>query len=264
MEPVICFEMLFPGLSPEEKVSRIADQGFKAVEFWSWRDKDIPALKAACAARGLRVANFSGHRRGSLIAPASHEAFFADLGDAVQAAGRLGCRTLMLLSNELGPEGQVADPYDEIVSGCKYEALRAGLRCAVQAVPPDILLVLEPLNTRIDHPGYFLQDMATAVSLVREVGHPRLKVLCDLYHQGVMGENLPWIVDRYIGSIGYFHVADVPGRHEPGTGSLDWPGLLARIRDRGYTGDVGFEYSPLADSAASLARIRELWDRVLG
>ena len=120
--------------------------------------------------------------------------------------------------------------------------------------------MLEPLNTRIDHPGYFLQDMATAVALVKEIAHPRLKVLCDLYHLAVMGEDLEGIIDRHVDSIGHFHVADVPGRHEPGTGTLDWPALLRRIRERGYDGTIGFEYAPLADSAASLDSIRKLWD----
>ncbi len=259
MEAVICFEMIFQELSPTQKIRRVAAAGFSSVEFWGWRDKDLPALAAACADHRVRVANFSGHRRGSLIAAETHKAFFDDLRDAVAAARTLGCSTLMLLSNELGEGGRVTATFDTLPAERKYANLRDGLRRAVEAVPEDLSLVLEPLNTRIDHPGYFLQDMATAVSLVREVGHPRLKVLCDLYHLGVMGEDLASIIDRDIASIGHFHVADVPGRHEPGTGKLDWLALLRRIRDRGYAGTVGFEYSPLSDSAESLDRIRELW-----
>jgi hydroxypyruvate isomerase len=261
LEAVICLEMIFQDMSPVERIGPIADAGFAAVEFWGWRDKDLPALAAACAEHRVRVANFSGHRKGSLIAAETHKAFFDDLRDAVAAARALGCRTLMLLSNELGEGGRVTATFDSLPVERKRANLRDGLRRAAEAVPADVSLVLEPLNTRIDHPGYFLQDMATAVALVREVGHPRLKVLCDLYHLGVMGEDLAAIIDRDVASIGHFHVADVPGRHEPGTGRLDWLALLRRIRDSGYPGTVGFEYSPLADSAASLARIRELWAR---
>jgi hydroxypyruvate isomerase len=255
--------MLFPDLSPSEKVERVADAGFSAVEFWGWRDKDLQALGAVCARRGVRVANFSGHRKGSLVARDTHGVFLADLRDATAAAKDLGCSTLMLLSNELGQGGRVTDTYDAIPKGTRYANLREGLRGALEAAPDGFSFVLEPLNTRVDHPGYFLQDMATAVALVREVGHPRLKVLCDLYHLGVMGEDLEAIIDRDIDSIGHFHVADVPGRHEPGTGRLDWSALLRRIRDSGYKGTVGFEYSPSGDAAASLRGIRRLWDEAL-
>ncbi len=263
MEAVICLEMLFPELGPPDRIERIADAGFSAVEFWGWRDKDLAALKGACDRRSVRVANFSGHRKGSLVARETHEAFFRDLRDAVESARDLGCSTLMLLSNELGDGGRVVDRYDAIPSRRKYANLLEGLRGALDAAPDGFTLVLEPLNTKVDHPGYYLSDMATAVALAKEISHPRLKILCDLYHLAVMGEDLEALIDRHIGSIGHFHVADVPGRHEPGTGTLDWPGLLRRIRDRGYGGTVGFEYAPLGDSAASLKSIRTLWDRAL-
>ncbi len=77
---------------------------------------------------------------------------------------------------------------------------------------------------------------------MREIGHPRLKVSCGLHR---------------------FHVADVPGRHEPGTRLVDWQALLRRVRNRGYGGTVGYEYSPLGDSAASLDRIGELWRKAM-
>ena len=263
VEAVICLEMLFPELSVIDRVDRIAAAGFSAIEFWGWRDKDLAALKAACDRAGVRVANFSGHRKGSLVARETHDIFREDLRDAVISAKGLGCSTLMLLSNELGEGGRVVDSYEGISPERKYASLREGLRSALDAAPDGFTLVLEPLNTRIDHPGYFLQDMATAVALVKEIAHPGLKVLCDLYHLAVMGEDLEGIIDRHADSIGHYHVADVPGRHEPGTGTLDWLALLRRIRDSGYDGTIGFEYAPLGDSAASLDSIRKLWERAM-
>ncbi len=260
MKPVICFEMLFPDLDPVEKIGRIADQGFEFVEFWGWRDKDIPTLAAACGREGVRIANFSGHRRGSLVARHTHELFLEDLQAAVATARILNCGTLMLLSNELTDSGAVADSYAGIPSEQKYENAREGLRKALGLLPRDIRLVLEPLNTRIDHPGYWLSDMETAARLVQDIGDSRLKVLCDLYHMGVMGVDLKDTLKRYIEHIGYIHVADVPGRHEPGTGKVDWRGVLGRLQAGEYDGFVGFEYSPQGDSAESLRRIRALWD----
>ncbi len=264
MEPAICFEMLFPGLAPEEKVDRVAAAGFEAVEFWGWRDKNLPALREACARSGVRVLNFSGHRRGSLIASATHQLLLADLAEAAAAAGALGCSYLMLLSNELGEGGRVMNSHPEIPAEEKRRNLRSGLERALEAAPAKVTLLLEPLNTRIDHEGNYLSDTAMAASLVREIGHPRLKVLCDLYHMGVMGEDLAATIERHMDAIGYFHVADFPGRHEPGTGSGGWAKLLRRIAAAGYQGVVGFEYAPAADSAESLRRIRRLWEEAVG
>ena len=166
MKPAICFEMLYPGLPPEEKVERIADKGFQAVEFWGWRDKDLGRLASACARRGITVANFSGHRRGSPIARPTYAAFLADLRDAVAAARTLGCRTLMALSNELGEGGRVLDSYDGIPEGEKRAAFAEALRRGLDGVlPEDMSLVIEPLNTRRDHVGNYLADLETAAAI---------------------------------------------------------------------------------------------------
>jgi hydroxypyruvate isomerase len=130
-------------------------------------------------------------------------------------------------------------------------------------VPDDITLVLEPLNTLVDHPGYYLADIDTASAIVREVESARLKILCDLYHFGVMGADLKKIVMNHLSEIGHFHT-DVPGRHEPGTGSVDWAAMLRLIQDKGYTGCLGFEYFPKDESDASLEAIRKLWDASVG
>ncbi len=254
--------MLYPGLSAEQKVARIAGEGFDCVEFWSWRDKDIRSLARACREHDVRVANFSGHRRGSPVAATTHELFFADLEEAAAAAGILNCTTLMLLTNELDERGRVVEAFEDIPPERKYDNVRAALARALELAAEPIQLVLEPLNTRVDHPGYWLSDMETAVRLVRDIGSPRLKVLADLYHLGVMGFDLAEVVDRYGQYIGYVHVADFPGRHEPGTGTVNWAPLLSRLASGGYHGCIGFEYCPQGDSQVSLKRIRRLWDSI--
>lgn len=260
MKPVICIEPLYPKLSPTEKIAKIASFGFKDIEFWNWRDKDMPSLLSACSRHQVQVVNFSGHRVGSPAAKETHHLFLHDLADAVATAQQLGCRRLMLLTNALNPDGSVTDAFEQIPDGEKCANIVLGLKKALEAVPEDMQLVLEPLNILIDHPGYFLKDMETAAALIREVDNPRLKILCDLYHLGVMGSDLKHAISDFIQDIGYFHVADFPGRHEPGTGSADWPGLLGLIKQKGYTGYVGFEYFPQQDSDASLAAIRQLWN----
>ncbi len=264
MKPAICLEMIYPDLPLNKKIAKIAEFGFKYLEFWDWRDKDIFRVISACLEHGVRIVNFSGHRKGSLVALETHELVLSDLKKAVSVANQIDCSTLMLLTDELGKGGVVENTYDNIPQDEKYSNVRIGLEKALTAIPDNITLVLEPLNTRIDHPGYYLTDMEVAVSLIKEINHPRLKILCDLYHLGVMGRNLRALITMYIDHIGYIHVADFPGRHEPGTGSADWSALLTLLREEGYSGYIGFEYSPLNDSEESLKRIRSLWEKCVG
>jgi hydroxypyruvate isomerase len=260
MKPVICLDPLYPNLAPEEKIARIANAGFEYVEFWGWRDKNIPAILQACQQHRVKIVNFSGHRAGSLIAEESHDLLLQDLADAVMTAQQLHCSTLMLLTDALNEDGSVSESFDQIPARKKYENTVTGLQKVLAATPDDINLVLEPLNTKIDHPGYYLTDMETASSLVQTVGDSRLKVLCDLYHLGVMGSDLEHTISNFLPDIGHFHIADFPGRHEPGTGSANWTSLLRLIQQNGYTGYVGFEYFPQRDSTESLKAIQQLWN----
>src|SRR5512136_2501271 len=105
MKPVICIEPLYPDLSPEKKIARIAHHGFQYIEFWNWRDKDIPTLLEACNKHNVKVANFSGHRVGSPIAKDTHYLLLQDLADALVIAQKLNCHFLMMLTNALNEDG---------------------------------------------------------------------------------------------------------------------------------------------------------------
>ena len=262
MKPVICIEMLYPEMKSEDKIRAIAQAGFSWVEFWDWKDKDITFFHSLCQKYSIKVANFSGQRRGSLIAKNTHEEIFYDLEEAIKVAEKLNCPNLMLLTDQLGEGGIIENSYNEIRSGEKYQNIISGLKKALDMTPDSITLVLETLNTKIDHPGYYLDDIDTAVNIVREINHTRLKILADLYHLGVMGFNLKQIIEKYLPEIGYFHIADIPGRHEPGTGQVDWHAILQLIKEKGFKGFVGFEYSPVHDSTKSLQRIKHLWQSI--
>ena len=244
MIPVICLDPLYPGLSAEEKISRVAALGFSNVEFWSWRDKNVAAIQSACRENRVRVANFSGHRKGSPIAESTHQILFAELSDAVATARVLDCHALMLLTNALNSDGSVAERFEEIPDDLKFKNVVSSLAELTRIIPDDIALLLEPLNTLVDHPGYYLDDMDAAAKILRQVGSPRLKILCDLYHFGVMGADLPSLITEHLSLVGHFHIADFPGRHEPGTGSADWAAILRQIKALGYRGGVGFEFFP--------------------
>jgi hydroxypyruvate isomerase len=264
MKPSICIEMLYPGLLPEEKIRRIARHGFHTIEFWGHKDKDLDAIRRACAETGVTIANFSGNRAGDLIDASTHAVVLGDIAESVSAAKLLGTGTLMVLSNELGEGGRVMHACAQLSDTTKRDNLVAGLRKITAAVPEDMSVALEPLNTVLDHPGNYLISTKQAESLIRQVGDPRLKILCDFYHMALMGEDPPETARQFAPSIGYVHIADYPGRHEPGTGKGPWGQTLRELRDHGYKGYIGFEFAPSGDSDAALEAVVRLWREALG
>ena len=263
MQCAVCLEMLYGDLAFDEKVRRAAEHGFCGFEFWGWRDKNLPDLSQVLSETGSRITNFSGHRRGSPVSVEDRHIFLRDVADAAQTAVELSCPTLMILSNELGEGGRVVDAFSHLPAGEKHANMVQSLKRALDLIPREITAVIEPLNTVLDHPGNYLSGMEEAVNIVAEVGDPRLQILADFYHLEMMGERTQEVVSRYGESIGYVHIADVPGRHEPGTGTIDWKAALRALRDSGYDGTVGFEYEPAEDSDRSLDRIAEVWTQAL-
>ncbi len=262
MKPVICIEMLFPEMKLEEKLGKIEQAGFYLIELWGWKDKNPTLLHSLCQKYKMKIVNFSGQRKGSLIAKNTHENIFSELKEAIKLAEEVHCPNLMLLTDQLGEGGKIENSYNEISPEEKYRNIITGLRKAISLTPDSITLLLETLNSKIDHPGYYLDDINTAVKIVREINHPQLKILADLYHLGVMGYDLNQIINKYHSEIGYFHIADIPGRHEPGTGNINWKEILELLKTKGYKGFVGFEYSPAYGSDKSLVKIRNLWQSV--
>ena len=263
MKPVICIEMIYPQIKSHEKIVIIKETGFSQIEFWDWKDKNISLFNSLCDKHNMKITNFSGQRKGDLIAISTHKHMLAELKEATKVAEKLGCPNLMLLSNQLEENGRVANSHEEISPEEKYKNIIHGLEKSINLTPDSITLQLETLNTKIDHPGYYLNDIDTAVKIVREINHPRLKILADLYHLGIMGFNLKDIIKKYMPEIGYFHIADIPGRHEPGSGNMNWKEILELIKEEGYEGFVGFEYSPAYDSDESLFKIKNLWQSVV-
>ncbi len=264
MEPAICIEMLWPGLRPEEKLAAVAAHGFRCAEFWSHADKDVHAIAQASLATGVRIVNFSGQRKGDLVDDSTHDLVLRDIAASVPVAYLLGSRDLLDLTIELGEGGRVLHPCPHIPGERKRANVVAGLDRVMRSVPDDLGIVLEPLNTVLDHPGYYLSDIAAAAGIVREVGHPRLRLLCDFYHLALMGADPVAVAGDYADLTGHVHIADYPGRHEPGSGTGPWAAVLARLHESGYRGRVGFEFSPGADPDAALESIARLWKDVFG
>lgn len=248
MRASICIEMVFDDEPFEERVRHAADAGFDAVEFWDWREKDLDALVAAADDAGVDLVGCTAG--GTLTDPDGVEAAVETIEASIETASDLGCETLIATT---GPdhEGHSRETQHETV----VEILE---RVAPAAERAGVTLVLEPLNTAVDHPGYFLTSTEEGVDIVDAVDSPSVKLLYDVYHQQITEGNLIETIRANVEALGHVHIADVPGRHEPGTGEIDYGNVLAALEDAGYDGYVGCEFSPTGDADDALERVHDL------
>jgi hydroxypyruvate isomerase len=261
MRASVCIEMIFTEVPFLERIDKAAELGFDAIEFWNWDDKDLPAIKAAVERAGLGIASFQSNLGGTLIHPDHRERFVAGIKRSLGKAQEMGAPALFLLTDELGEDRSVRFQFPELSAEAKYQSVLDGLKeLAPLAEEAGVTLVLEPLNVYVDHPGYFLNRSGVALDLVRAVGSPYIKLLYDIYHMQVMEGNIIDTLTRNLDVIGHIHVADVPGRHEPGTGELNYASIFEALRKAGYDGYAGLEFEPTGSSkkaaAATLALMK--------
>jgi len=254
----ICLEMIYPELDFVERAARVRRAGFTAVEFWGWGGKDLDALRKVVD-QGVSVAAFSGHRKGSLVDPQEWTGYTEEVRRSFEVARRLDCDRLMLLTDELLPDGSARPSRPDLTPAQKRENVVRGLAAlAPLADRAGITLLLEPLNTRVDHPGYFLESAREGFAIVAEVASRSIRLLYDIYHMQIMEGNVTETLRRHLPLVGHLHAADVPGRHEPGTGELHYGNILRALADAGYTGTIGFEFTPQGDTERALGRIADL------
>ena len=246
----VCIEMFWRDLPVAERIPRVAALGYPAFEFWGWKNKDIPKVRAAVDACGLPVAALAFEPGGSLIRRGAQAELVQGMRDTAAIAQGLGCRTVIITAGN-----RLDDEPDEASRRRVVRHLAAVGRIAEDH---GLTLVLEPLNTLVDHAGYWLRTMAQAVDIVEGVGSPAVKILMDLYHQGIQEGNVINNLTAYIDHIGHFHAAGLPGRHELVGGEQDYRAILRAIDATGYSGHVGLEYRPLLDPEESLRQALSL------
>jgi hydroxypyruvate isomerase len=240
-----------------DRINPVANHGFEAVEFWTWPDKDLDAIEARLNEHDIALTSMAGigeqappeGLEQAMTNPEKRAAAIADVEASIEVADRLGCSSLII---HLGPKRDA--PYNQM-----YKSVVRGLReVAPAAEAANITLLLEPLNRAVDHAGYFLARSETAYDIVEDVDSPALGVLFDIYHQQITEGNIISNLRRNLEYIDHVHVADVPGRHEPGTGELNYSNILVALDEAEYGGYVGFEFSPKAESRTALEKIAEL------
>ncbi|MCT2593523.1 TIM barrel protein [Streptomyces sp. N2-109] len=249
-------ELLFTEAGDDygDRVRAAADAGCTAVEIWSATDKDLPRLGRALSETGLDLCTMIVEPRARLALEEEHESFLAGVRASADRAKELGCPRLVITSGAGLPSRTRAQQHATLVDVLRKAAdLIAG---------EGVTLVLENLNTRVDHPGSLLDVTADCLEVIRGVDSPDVALLYDLYHSVAMGESPAEVLQGAIGLVSHVQIADCPGRGEPGTGDIDWAQQLRALRDLGYQGRLGLEYFPVQPSVESLALIRQLAEAV--
>ncbi|HEY3249277.1 MAG TPA: TIM barrel protein [bacterium] len=228
-----CLDSLFPTHSDAAALRTLAELGFTRFEFWDWRTHDLKALSAARVEFGLRPVVFGGNTfTEPLLAEQTRPAALAQLRRSFGVAKRLGVGALVV------HVGYAGDHSREQQWQAAVDSLRAAGRMAAEA---EIVLLVEPLNSAIDHPGYFLDSLPAARRLLEDVDLPGVRLLLDIYHMWLMHADLLALLPQTLPIVGHIHVADVPGRHEPGTGTIPWPAVVRLLGESGYSGSIGVE-----------------------
>lgn len=261
----ICLEMVFTDLPYEKRIAKIAEAGFNAVEFW-FHDatfdgsdcstdfpKDPSVIKQACTASGVSVNNFvvnawDGSFGGSPVDANDLNKYLDRLNEVIAFAKAIDCNMAITCTGKL-------------VDGLSRPQMRANLEkaygeAAKIAEKSNFMLVVEPLNTYVDHPGYFLDSSSEAAEIVRGIASPNFKLLYDVYHMQIMEGNIISNIEKNLDIIGHFHSAGVPGRNEILAGELNYRDIIKSIAASNYSGAFGLEYSPSCDSFESLKATR--------
>jgi hydroxypyruvate isomerase len=248
-------DTVFLALPFVERAKRIASCGF-LVEFWNWAGRDIDALAQD---PDIRISAFTGYTKGSMLHPDGIAAFIAGVRASVEVAKQLRCRSLFLSPGELDSNGQVSHKIANHPATRWISAYKTLCQIAELAEKEDVVYNLEHLNTKVDHPGFAFSRVEDAMNLLEQVGSARIKLLLDVYHTQVEEGNLVSIIRQCRNHIGHVHIADVPGRHEPGTGEINYQRIASTFREIEYDGVIGLEAYPKDDAMQAIKRFREVF-----
>jgi hydroxypyruvate isomerase len=235
----------------EENLERVAQAGYGHVElvgeFAAWSGEDWRRILARMQALKITVDATSGIKAG-FADPAGGDAFIAQLKGFLPTVQRLGCGQIILLS---GKRIEGAAPGEQ--RAASIEALKRGAEILTAA---GVTGVIEPID-RLENPSIYLDGVTEAFEIVRAVGSSKVKVLYDLYHEQRGMGNLIEKLEKNIDEVWLIHVADVPGRLEPGTGEVNYINVYRRLAELHYRGVIAMEFYPTGDVVETLRKARE-------
>lgn len=248
---------VFNDMPFEDRLAKVAESGYNKVqlvgEYGKWAQADFDRAVAAAKRLGIQFDATAGLHNG-VADPSVRDAFLAELKQGLAPMETLSCPAMIVLSGNVVPSLSHQAQHDSCVETLKQAAkVVEGRQIAGQPVR----LLLECIHLE-ENPKYFLTSAAEAIEVVRAVNHPQVQFLYDMYHEQMSYGNLIDKLDKHIDVIGLIHVADVPGRHEPGTGEINHGNIFKKLAQLNYRQNVAMEFEPIGDQVAALKAAKAL------
>jgi len=242
---------VFRDLPFEQRLEKVAEAGYRNVElvgeYQKWTDADFARALAKRTELGMNFDCTAGLKHG-LCNPADREALLSEVRSTVPVMERLGCPALIFLSGNVVPGLSLEAQQQSCVDGLRAAAvLVEGKR--INGEP--VRLLLENIDPE-ENPHYFLTSVARGFEIVKAVAHPQVQFLYDFFHEQIAEGNLIEKLEKNIEHVGLVHIADVPGRHEPGTGEINYGSIFRKLADLKYDRVVAMEFLPSGDAVAQL------------
>lgn len=245
-------------LTLEQQLEFYAQWGFRQFEFNGLpgqKPEAMASLRRKMDDLGMRmgvfVVNRGGWKGAAMCDKVHHAAFLEDVKRAVEIHKIMDNEAATVCSGLEQPNLSFAEQNRNTIDVLK--------RAADIVAPTRLVLVLEPLNIRVDHAGYFVVFSEHGAGIMDRVGSPNVKLLFDMYHQQISEGNLINHIKKHYNQIGYMQVGDVPGRREPGTGEVNWQNVFKAIHGLGFKGILGMEHGLTERSEAGLVKCFEAY-----
>jgi hydroxypyruvate isomerase len=235
----------------QERLEKVAQAGYHAVElvgeFKDWSDQDFGNVNRKKRELGITFDATSG-LHASLCDPSKRDEFLSEVRAILPTMEKLECNKLIVLTGNKVPGLSPQDHHASCVEGLK--------RAADLGAAKNVQVLLENIDPE-ENPKYFLTSVAEGFQIVREVNSPHVRFLYDFFHEQISEGNLIEKLEKNIDMVGLVHVADVPGRHEPGTGEIHYPNIYRKLAQLKYDRYVAMEFLPTGDPVTSLREARE-------
>jgi len=235
----------------EERLEKVAEAGYHAVElvgeYSKWTEEDFRRYNKKRAELGITFDTTAGTHHG-VGDPSVREAFLADVREQLKIMEKIECPALIVMSGNVVPGLSPQAQHDSCVEGLK--------RAAELVEGKGVTLLLENIDLE-ENPHYYMWSVPEAFKIIEEVNHPQVKFLYDFFHAQISGGNLIANLQRHADKVGLIHIADVPGRHEPGTGEINYLNIYKKLAELNYHRYVAMEFRPTGDPVKILARARQ-------
>lgn len=244
--PIPCF---YGGMPFTDAIRKVRELGFDAVETYNWKSLDLDAVRAACEENGVELMSMCT-TEFNMTNPDMREKWLAGLKESCEAANRVGAKRLI---TQVGQD--TGAPREQ-----QHASIVAALKAAASILDATgVTIMIEPLNTLVNHKGYYLWSAVEAFDIIHEVDHPLCKIVYDIYHQQVMEGNIIPNITGNLDCIAHLHSAGHPGRIDLQFGENDYKVIFKKVDEAGYKGACGLEYHPTMDPTESLREFRRIY-----